>query len=123
MIMFSNIISFVHFKVCNVSFNFFLVIATFDSNMCINSNHVLFDVNFDSTCEITLLFKQLLMIVNVRLSCSAQSLVLLAPMANKVGVPIVISIAIGFTNLTFVLSKINQFFPHLNNGVIMCFHT
>lgn len=103
--------------------DFFFVIATFDSNMCINFSHVLFDVNFDSTCEITLLLKQLLMIVNVRLSCSTQSLVFLAPMDNKVGVLIVISITIGFTNLTFVFSTINHIFSYSNNGVIICFHT
>jgi hypothetical protein len=63
------------------------------------------------------------MIVNVKLSRSTQSLVLQAPMTNKVGVPIVISITIGSTNLAFVLSTINQFFSYLNNGVIICFHT
>lgn len=63
------------------------------------------------------------MIVNVRLSHSTKSLVLLAPMTNKIGVPIVIEITIGSTNLSFVLSTINQIFMHLNNGVMMCFHT
>jgi hypothetical protein len=63
------------------------------------------------------------MIVNVRLSHSNKSLVLPGPMTNKIGVPIVIEITIGPTNLSFVLSTINQFFIYLNNGVIMCFHT
>jgi hypothetical protein len=63
------------------------------------------------------------MIVNVRLSHSTKSFVLPAPMTNKIGVPIVIEITIGSTNLSFVLSTINQFLFYLNNGVIMCFHT
>jgi len=44
--MFGNIVSFVHFKVCNLSFKYIFVIASFDSNICINSSHVLFYVNF-----------------------------------------------------------------------------
>jgi hypothetical protein len=68
----------------------FCVTSSFDSNIWINSSHASFDVNFDFTCEITLLSKQLLMVESTRSLCSTQSLMPPAPVAGKARVLTVI---------------------------------
>jgi len=76
------------FNVCNLSFKNISVTAPFNSNIWINSNHVSFVVNFDYICEITLLSKQLLMIVSSRFLRSTQSLMLPTHVVGKTKVPI-----------------------------------
>ncbi len=78
---------------------YILVIKSWDSNSFTNSTHVKANIWHDWICEITLLSKQLLIIVKANASLSSHALMLLAPVANKRGVPTIIYVVVRAVNL------------------------
>lgn len=75
----------------------------------------------DWICEITLLFKQILLIVKTNASLFSHALMLLAPMRGKRGVLTIIYIVVGAICLPSFLSTNNHNFFVLKMNISLCF--
>lgn len=102
------IFSFLEWK---LSLKYILVIMSWDWDNLSNSFHAKFDMLHDWTCNITLLSKQLLIMVKDNVLVSSQSFMLIVLVVGKVGVPTTSWVAIGGV----VFGSI----PHFKNNKII----